>query len=101
MDNDDCHSCIHVAHYTKNRAPLTGDIHLWYTTRIDREKAMPNKRDKNKSGISVYVPSQIKTALMTEASRRKQPMSQLITEIYHDKLTELGYDVTPVQDEEK
>lgn len=61
---------------------------------------MPNKRDKNKCGISVYVPLQIKDALMTEASRRNQPMSQLITEIYHDKLTELGYDVATASDGE-
>lgn len=59
---------------------------------------MPNKRDKNKCGISVYVPLPIKDALMTEASRRKQPMSQLVTEIYQDKLSELGYDVSPVSD---
>lgn len=57
---------------------------------------MPNQRDKNKCGISVYVPLQIKDALMTEASRRKQPMSRLITEIYSDTLNELGYDIPSV-----
>ncbi len=62
---------------------------------------MPNQRDKNKCGISVYVSLQIKDALMTEASRRKQSMSRLITEIYSDKLNELGYDVSSVSKEKK
>ncbi len=53
---------------------------------------MPNKRDKNKSGISVYVPSAIKGALKSEASRQNIPMSEFVTDIYREKLEGLGYD---------
>lgn len=54
---------------------------------------MPNQRNKNKSGISVYVPDEIKDALKTEAQKRNLPMSELVTNIYRDKLSELGYDI--------
>ena len=53
---------------------------------------MPNKKDKNKSGISVYVPSEIKEALKSEAERQNRPMSEFVTDIYREKLENLGYD---------
>ena len=52
---------------------------------------MPNKRKNDKCGISVYVPSEIKKALMAEAARSGKPMSELITEIYREKLVALGF----------
>lgn len=58
---------------------------------------MPNKRDKDKCGISVYVPSKIKDALKTEADRRSVHMSELVTDIYREKLGNLGYDVSAVE----
>ena len=57
---------------------------------------MPNKRNKDKCGISVYVPSKIKDAL-TEADRRSVHMSELVTDIYREKLGDLGYDVSDVE----
>lgn len=52
---------------------------------------MPNKRDKKKRGISVYVPIEIKSALVSEAERLKIPMSELITKFYTDALEARGY----------
>lgn len=60
---------------------------------------MPNKRDKNKSGISVYVPSAIKKALKSEAERQNRPMSEFVTEIYREKLEHLGYDLKDEEEE--
>jgi len=60
---------------------------------------MPNQRDKNKSGISVYVPDEIKDALKTEAHKRNLPMSEFVTDIYRDKLSELGYDLSNHKDQ--
>lgn len=54
---------------------------------------MPNKRKNDKCGISVYVPSEIKKALKAEANRIGKPMSELITELYREKLVELGYEI--------
>ena len=56
---------------------------------------MPNKRNKNKRGISVYVPNPIKDALVAEAKRRGVPMSELVTEFYRAELSRLGYKVNP------
>ena len=54
---------------------------------------MPNKRDKDKCGISVYVPSTIKKALKAEAKKQRKPMSELVTDLYREKLMALGYDL--------
>lgn len=54
---------------------------------------MPNKRKHDKCGISVYVPSEIKRALKAEADRIGKPMSELITQIYREKLVGLGYKI--------
>lgn len=54
---------------------------------------MPNQRKKGKKGISVYVPEAIKNALVQEAKKQGVPMSDLITRIYRDALTERGYNL--------
>ena len=54
---------------------------------------MPNQRDKSKKGVSVYVPDTIKNALKAEAQKRNLTMSEFVTAIYKDKLSEFGYDV--------
>ena len=62
---------------------------------------MPNKRNKDKRGISVYVPNQIKDALVAEAERRGVPMSELVTEIYRAELSRLGYNINNKKKENK
>lgn len=59
---------------------------------------MPNQRKKTKRGISVYVPSEIKRALATEAARRGIRMSVLVTELYRAELERLGYNLTEKQE---
>ena len=55
---------------------------------------MPNQRKKGKKGISVYVPEDIKNALVHEAERLGIPMSELVTRIYRDALEQRGYQIT-------
>ena len=55
---------------------------------------MPNQRKKGKKGISVYVPEDIKNALVHEAERLRIPMSELVTRIYRDALEQRGYKIT-------
>ena len=55
---------------------------------------MPNQRKKGKKGISVYVPEDIKNALVHEAERLSIPMSELVTRIYRDALEQRGYQIT-------
>lgn len=54
---------------------------------------MPNQRKKGKKGISVYVPEAIKDALVQEAEKQGVPMSELITKIYRDALSQRGYNM--------
>ena len=54
---------------------------------------MPNQRHKDKRGISVYVPTEIKDALTQEAEAQGVPMSELIIRIYRDALSQRGYKV--------
>lgn len=54
---------------------------------------MPNQRHKDKKGISVYVPTEIKDALTQEAEMLGMPMSELITRIYRDALVQRGYKI--------
>lgn len=61
---------------------------------------MPNKRKKTKRGISVYVPDEIKRALVAEAERRGIPMSKLVTELYRAELERLGYNLKAKQENE-
>ena len=58
---------------------------------------MPNQRSKGKSGMSVYIPEDMKEAIKTEADRQGVPMSTLVQQIYFEALTKRGYNLKKVE----
>lgn len=50
--------------------------------------------------MSVYVPSDIKAAIVEEATKQGISMSVLVTRFYRDKLRSLGYDIADEKEEQ-
>lgn len=50
--------------------------------------------------MSVYIPSDIKSAIEAEAKKQGVPMSVLVTRFYRDKLRSLGYDIADEKEEQ-